>query len=878
MSRKSTKLFSWKLCIPPLIVLACVLTVYAIHGIFPFGTESIVYDDMGQCSVPIFYTVWDALHGSGSIFFNFRTAAGIFISSAYESVLSPLNTLFFLLCPRDSILESMSFFLLCKLMIASFTAMLLFRYRFQIRDIWQILFGVLYAFNPFLLQYYSNASWMELVMLFPLVLLGADRLFQCRKPLLYIVSLSYCLIMQLYIAYMIVLFLFLSGGIYIGLLLPKAQRKGAVLRFGVSSVLSILISAFSALPTYFYMTASSRYQNTKNYFQILMSTASNPRTKEGMLLILTALPFALTFLLFLNFRKEKKTIAFFGMTLALFLIPIVFENVNLMWHMGSYVNFSMRYAFMFHLMLLLSAAYFLHRFPDRLYQGTKHSRIFITALSLFAFAVNFVLLFGLYENAEKGLISKSNEMTIWILFLLDFAFFALLLKFGHKTVSCILISCFLLWESGFYFNRAVNTGSARNFEYSLDYIEECDNIYTALPIERDNLSRVKNIDGTLNSNYPLIADCPSMSNFTHIIPASIKRTMQKLGYSSVYTRILDTGGTLFTDALLGYKYTLSLNPLSHKDYSYIGTAGRYLVYENKYTLPFGMVGSTALLGETIFETTAYQTQNNLWHEFSQSDSDLLTIPETQEKKSDSVAIYELDVEGTKELYLVCKGSTKRKNMQIYVNGEPIHVPSLGEPDNTRYNTRFNNSLLDIGEFTDTHVTIRVELLNSTITMSSLETRIALLDKAALQQFCLQQQDAVTAQAGARSLTITASAQQKDQVLFLPLTYDSGWTCKVNGKTVEADVALGTFMAIPLEKGQNEITMTFLPKGFKIGAFISILSLIACAFWCWKQKIWTEKADHSSPLLLGFYYALDYGTIVAIYLVPMICRVYTFLTH
>lgn len=878
MSQKSTKLFSWKLCIPPLIVLACVLTVYALHGIFPFGTESIVYDDMGQCSVPIFYTVWDALHGSGSILYNFRTAAGIFISSAYESVLSPLNTLFFLLCPRDKILESMSFFLLCKLMISSFTAMLLFRYRFRIHDIWQILFSILYAFNPFLLQYYSNASWMELVMLFPLVVLGADRLFQARKPLLYIVSLSYCLIMQLYIAYMIVLFLFLSGGMYIGLLLPKPQRKGAVLRFGVSSILSILISAFSSLPTYFYMTASSRYQNTKNYFQILMSTASNPRTKEGMLLILTALPFALTFLLLLNYRKEKKTIAFFTMALALFLIPIVFENVNLMWHMGSYVNFSMRYAFMFHLMLLLSAAYYLHRFSDRLYRGKRHTHILAAAFSCFAMAVNFVLMLGLYDNAEKGLISKSNEITIWILFLVDFAFFALLLKFGHKTVSCVLVCCFVLWESGFYFNRAVNTGSARNFEYSLDFIEECDNIYAALPIEQDNLSRVKNIDGTLNSNYPLVANCPSMSNFTHIIPATIKTTMQQLGYSSVYTRILDTGGTLFTDALLGYKYTMSLHTLNSNDYHYIGSAGRYLVYENKYTLPFGMVGSTALLGKTLFGETAYQTQNNLWHDLTQSDADLLTIPKTQEKKSESTAIYEFDVEGTKELYLVCKGSVKRKNMQIYVNGEPVHVPSLGEPENTRYNTRFNNSLLDIGEFTDTHVTIRVELLNSTITMSALETRIALMDKSALQQFCQQQQNAVAAQAGSRSLKITACAQQKDQVLFLPLTYDSGWTCKVNGKTVEAEEALGTFMAIPLENGENTITMSFLPKGLKVGACISAVSLLACVIWCFAQKALTEKANRKSPLLLGLYYVLDYGTIGAIYIVPMICRIYTFLTR
>ena len=876
MSQKSTKLFSWKLCISPLIVLLCVLTVYALHGFFPFGSESIVWDDMGQCSVPIFYTVWDALHGNGSILFNFRTACGIFISSAYESIFSPLNTLFFLLCPRDKILESMSFFLLFKLMISAFSATLVIRYRFQIHDLWQILFGVLYAFNPFLLQYYSNASWMELVMIFPLVLLGADRLFQKKKPLLYIITLTYCLIMQLYIAYMIVLFLFLAGGMYIGLLLPKHERKGAVLRFGVSSVLSIALSAFSALPTYFYMTASSRYQNTKSFVQILMSTAANPRTKLGMLLIMTALPFALVFMLFLNFRKEKKKIGFFAMTLLLFLLPIAFENINLMWHMGSYVNFSMRYAFMFHMMLLLAAAYFLQRFPQKLYHGKTISRILTGVLAVGLMAASFIIELGLYDNSEKGLISQSNTVSICILFALDFVLYALLLRFGHKTVSCILVSCFVLWECGIFFNRAVNTGSARNYEYSLDFIEECDNIYASLPVERDNLSRIKNIDGTLNTNYPLIVDCASMSNFTHIIPASLKLSMQQLGYSTVYTRILDTGGTLFTDAMLGYKYTLSMTPLNSLDYEYIGTAGRYLVYENKYTLPFGMVGSVDLLGNSIFESTAFQTQNKLWHDLSGDENDLLTVPEIQEKRSEHIALYEFDVEGTQELYIVCKGSNKRKNMQIYVNGIPVRVPSLGEVNNTRYTTRFNNSILDLGEYTDEHVTIRVELLNSTITMDDLQTRIALLDKPALQTFCTEQKNNVISTADSHSMEIAATAEQKDCVLFLPLTFDEGWQCKVNGQPVEAQEALGTFMAIPLDKGDNKITLQFMPKGLKLGAIISMASLLLCVVWCLKQRSWTEKANKKSSFLLGFYYVIDYGTILAIYVLPIVCKIYILL--
>ena len=44
------------------------------------------------------------------------------------------------------------------------------------------------------------------------------------------------------------LFLFLEGAAYILLLIPKENRKSAAVRFGISSVLSVLLSAFSALP------------------------------------------------------------------------------------------------------------------------------------------------------------------------------------------------------------------------------------------------------------------------------------------------------------------------------------------------------------------------------------------------------------------------------------------------------------------------------------------------------------------------------------------------------------------------------------------------------------------------------------------------------
>ena len=872
--RNEQPLFRYTLFIPALFVLFFVLSVYAFNGIFPFGTESIVHDDMGQCNVPMLYSVWDALHGNGSILLNLRTAGGVFISGAYENFLSPVNILLFLVCPRSGVLHAMSFFLLIKMMLAATTAMLLFRYRFSLSTGWNVILSVLYAFNPFILQYYSNASWLEIVWVAPLVLLGADRLLRGKGVLVYILSLAYCLIVQLYIGYMVLLFLFLNGAMYIFLLLPQKKRKTAAVRFGVSTALAALLSAVSALPSFFYMTDTSRFQTTRSYWQVLVSTAKNPVTKLGMVVILTALPFALAFLSIVRTRKNKNVLLYLLFVLLLFLIPVIFENVNLMWHMGSYVGFSMRYAFLFHLMLLLVAGYGLDRFSDTLFRGNALSFAVTTASALGSMLLVVLLMLEYCEGAPKGVIYDAVAIRFFCVFVILFLVYLLLLAFGPKKVSCVLIGICVMGEIGLYFNRSVTSGSSRSYEYSLDYIGECDEIHDTLPLERDGLTRIKNVDGTLNSNYPLIVDYPSMSNFTHTIPSSIKAAMTKLGYSGVYTRVLDTGGTLFTDALLGYRYALSVSALADDNYAFIGQSGSYQIYESRFAAPFGTVCSSEIASDSFFEKSAFETMNRLWHTVQDSERNLMENPNPKETKEGTEATYEFDVHGNKELYLVCAGSSKRKNMQIYLNDELVKIPSLGEIENTRYTTRFQNNLLDLGTFTDTHVSIRIVLLNNTISMNKLQVQVALLDKPLLEEYIRSvSQNDFSVHADRRTVTASVTAQQEDRWLFLPLTYDDGWSCRVNGETVKPVKALGTFMAVPLQKGKNEIRFSYLPKGFVIGSAVSLLACFGIALWVLREKdlLRLVKKPKLDSAIWSIYFVSDCGVIAALYILPILCR-------
>ena len=66
--------------------------------------------------------------------------------------------------------------------------------------------------------------------------------------------------------------------------------------------------------------------------------------------------------------------------------------------------------------------------------------------------------------------------------------------------------------------------------------------------------KAKLADGAIDNNYPLIADNTSYSNYLHLMTSEQIGMNTLLGYSQVWTRLSDPGGTLASDIMLGYRY------------------------------------------------------------------------------------------------------------------------------------------------------------------------------------------------------------------------------------------------------------------------------------------------------------------------------------
>ncbi|MDO5085924.1 MAG: YfhO family protein, partial [Erysipelotrichaceae bacterium] len=66
----------------------------------------------------------------------------------------------------------------------------------------------------------------------------------------------------------------------------------------------------------------------------------------------------------------------------------------------------------------------------------------------------------------------------------------------------------------------------------------------------------------------------------------------------------------------------------------------------------------------------------------------------------------------------------------------------------------------------------------------------------------------------------------NQYLFFSIPYDEGWTCYVNGKVMPIQKAHQGFMAIYLQEGHHEITLTFIPNGLKKGMLLSVIAIVS----------------------------------------------------
>lgn len=226
------------------VPLLAVLLSYAFKGLIPFGSRSILSMDGFSQYYPMLMNMTEAVK-NGEPFYSFSGALGfnLWAQNAYYTN-SPLWLLVYLV-PHS--VQPLFIGLLVALKIALAGAFFAFRLTkrgkeksYQKRFFVYTCLSVSYALSGYMLAFINQLMWTDVIVLLPLVILGAEKLFDERKPALYIIALFFSIWSCFYISYMVCIFLCLY---FLYLAFKDKNSIKTILSRGILFTVSSLIAA-----------------------------------------------------------------------------------------------------------------------------------------------------------------------------------------------------------------------------------------------------------------------------------------------------------------------------------------------------------------------------------------------------------------------------------------------------------------------------------------------------------------------------------------------------------------------------------------------------------------------------------------------------------
>lgn len=1063
----------WTYLLPPAITLVIYSIILAVKGIYPFGGNTIDYYDMAQQIAAFYYHVYDALHGTKGFFYDWYTALGVnmAMSTSGCSNISPFN-LFFLLIRRSSLLKSLSVFNGLKLMCMSFTMYFYLRRTHEkTPEFFRVAASAGYSFCGFVLVLYITNQWVDIAVMFPLIMYFYDRLMKTGKMAGYVITLAITLIASYYLGFMILIFVFL----YTGLMLaeekllpgrPASAGKGSgrpgnesvadnclhITELGIGTVLSLVLSSFIIIPQLTQMLGSARFHNGNGsestgiigkYLEILSHVKGDYTTRWWSLLGISFMSAVIaTGLIFCIRRrligggavetedngkadetenngkpaetenngkpaetedngKPAEVKNGFGMTMTdilryrpvlttvllilMMVLELFFESINLIWHFGSYVQYPIRNGFIIYFVFAYLSCYFageMYCKEDREDADSENAGIKDPEagragsgrpyLSFIFTVTGFLVFIAFYRNHPGMQLRSVFHMTSAIM-AAAFVFYFVLLNIEELKKPLHLLkkdmveeeektalerrkSARYRWAAGVIVFEVLCygfllfgkpdfiTGYSEEPEQNGEYINISEQLREKYGLEREFLYRVKNPDESLNANYGLVLMQPALSNWTHMIAPGEQEGAAAWGYSIQFTRLLDSGGTVFSDALLGIRKVISAAAVDEDLYERVpdkdtvtvdmlnGDQKAYTMYQPRYSLPFGVVidadkdtreamekalgrKDTAALHNLVYKAMLESADTGMkngdgisgqaseggaqgdnepahWliREGSVKGEDV-SVDETRTKTSREVTI-EAGIGGRSALYLMGSGGDREfANCTIeMIDADPtvdgvnekgyITIPTIGDPGNIYYPAHFNNNAVYLGCFEDE--TVRIKVTMDTEKGEDFKIDLMSLSMDAMDELCGMYPPELDSRIAAGNRTLSFTVDTGDSagdsaVMLLPLTYDKGWKIIRNGHRVRASSMAGLFTAIPLEAGENTVTMKFTPPGALAGTIISLVSLILSAVYMAIMRIKKDTlkvqaestygriSDVIAPVYIGVFAA----AVLFMYIVPVV---------
>ena len=183
------------------------IIIFIQRGIFPFGEESFLRTDMYHQYAPFFSEFQHKLRTGGSLLYSWDVGMGVNFAALYAYYLaSPLNWLV-ILCPKAYIIEFMTGMIVVKIGLSGLSFAWYLRKHCHTETAAVGYFGIFYALSGYMAAYSWNIMWLDCIILFPLIVLGLERLVKDGNGFFYCITLGLSILSNYYISIMTCLFM-----------------------------------------------------------------------------------------------------------------------------------------------------------------------------------------------------------------------------------------------------------------------------------------------------------------------------------------------------------------------------------------------------------------------------------------------------------------------------------------------------------------------------------------------------------------------------------------------------------------------------------------------------------------------------------------------
>lgn len=792
------------------------------NGVYPFGDNCILHIDMYHQYCPFFTEFLNKLQSGGSLQYSWNLGLGSDFVSLYAYYLaSPLNFLI-LLCPKSHVIEFMTLLIILKISASGLTFFLYIRHHYKLvgkdgrmhknQVIPAIVFSTAYALSGFVAAYSWDIMWMDCIALFPLIMIGLERLVQEKKAGLYYITLALCIFCNYYISIMICIFL-----VFAFVLLFFSQKKGkggAVLRFGWYSLLAGASSAILLLPEIAVLSVSGSAEGgfpktAEFYFNILAElgrgaavTSVYTGNDHWPNLYAGAFSLFLVWIYVLNRRISwKEKVPRIAM-LAFFLVSFAENQLDYIWH-GMHFPQALpgRQSFLYSF-VLLSMGFA----AVRKRKGTKIWHIAVAAIV----SMMLLLLSGWYGDET---VTEPVSLVITALFICVYAVTFVLTKITGKKrrLAFAQFAVFVavaelainMAATGFgTTSRVAYTEKQTDYENLLETAKE-DNEETGSGFYRveDTERKTKNDDS--------LYGYASATIFSSLMNLDVSHLFQSLFMEGGKNFYCYNGATPLSSSLFSVKYMLSDSALEESPYrTLIGGSGSSFLYRNNYSLPLGFVmDEQAIANWTSSTADRMASLNSLTSALGAEGKMLYPATCVTDANAGDTTIDIAEDGYYYADYVSCTSDTLTVNRS--------------DGWTKQYSKTSHRYLIELGEC---KAGDEIHILNSN--MESIEFQVYQLNEKVVQQAF----DTLNAQTMQLTDMTDRKIEGKIQVqnagrLILSVPADEGWTLYVDGKETEIEPLADALVGVHLEKGSYTIKLCYTTPGLKVGAGISLGAVI-----------------------------------------------------